>query len=388
VLTRILLFLTLLFSGLPVVAEVELHVVGIYEGIPAISRNEASREAQVRLDRPDAQVILVLSSYRSVDWDVRVSYDSDPPSIVLAQRGDEKPPSTVRVNGTLIPDPTRMELPMLYQPEGMAFRELVMLVPERFGVARLSSFSSAYAAPFDGFVIDQVVADDRYDQDYLRPKLSADPLPASLRALLPPPGRRVPPPVALTEAGFVLTDPDGKTRTIPMSPDMPGVSWPVAAVHDAAAGMIYGVTLGGDGAIYAYDEAKERWRVLRSMDGLDAGGMILDPEGRRLILTVGFTGPGRLVAHDLAGPDDAPLVTLADLANLPGLTDLYDPGNGPEATLVPVGIEGDRVLVTSTGDFLSMRLRETEEAAWRAYLIDLSSGQVDFVGYEGGIAGE
>lgn len=383
------LFLATLFAVSPATAEVEVHVVGVYEGPRSMTGNKVGREVQVLLDRPGAEVILVLSSYRGVDWQVAIADGTAEPTLVLLQMGREDPESTVWLNGVREPNPVRMTLPLTYRPEGKDFRALVALTPDRFGVPRIASFNGSYSAPDDGFAVREVVADNRFDPDYLRPKLANVSLPASLRALLPPVAPTGLPPVALTEQGFVLTGPDGSTKTIPLPPDMPELSWPVAAVRDPARGMLYGVTFGGDGTLYGYDEARQAWRVIRSMEGFDAAGMILDPFGQRLILTVGrFGASGLVVGHDLSGPDTAPLTVIADLADLPGLTDLYDPDNGPAADLVPTGIEGDLLLITSTGSRFTWPRSNLGDAPWRAYLVDLTTGIADFVGYEGGIAGD
>lgn len=388
-LKRILLYLLLLLPGVPSLAEVELHVVGVYAGHRALLTRKGTREVQVALDRPGAQVVLVLSSYEGVDWQVSTAPGTAPPALVLSQISKQDQESTIHLNGALAPNPRRVTLPLTWRPEGDDFRALVSLVPQRFGVERMASYVGSYNAPEEGFVVDQLVADERYALDYLRPKLAKIQLRDALRNLLPPRPQDAPPPVALTDRGFVLAGADGRTTTIPLPPGMPEVSWPVAAVRDDQAGLLYGTALGGEGLIYACDEGQGTWRILRGLDGLDPGGMILDPLGRRLILTASrYQKQGLLLAHDLSAPDAAPLVQLADLADLPGLADLYDPDNGPVAVLVPVGIEGNRVLLDSTGPMFPRLPPVSGEPPWRAYLVDLTTGQADLVGYEGGISGE
>lgn len=386
-LQRLLLCLALLVSGTNASADPELHVVGVYHGPRSMMTNKVSREVKVTLDRPGVDVVLVLSSYTGVDWEATTTEGTPAPSLVLSQIGPDDAVSTILLNGSLVADPRRVTLPLTYRPEGDDFRDLVGMVPDLFGVDRMSSFSGSYDAPEEPFVIDRLVADERYDVDYLRRKLVAGRLPDGLRRLLPPAGDSLVAPAILTYEGFVLTEADGRTRTISPDPKLPEISWPVAAVRDAEAGMIYGFTFGGDGLIYAYDEARDSWRILRSMEGLDATGMILDPGRKRLLLPmVRFAKPGALVGHDLSGPDTAPLAVIAEFADLPGLTDLYDPGNGPGPALVPAGLEGDLLLLISTGPMLSRPDPAFGPKRWRAYVVDLTTGAVDFVGYEGGIA--
>lgn len=388
-LTRLLLCFLLVLSAGPALAEAEVHVVGVYQGPRSMMTNKVSRTVPVMLDRPGAEVTLVLSSFEGVDWQVSTTPGTPDPDFAISQVGKDDAGSTIRLNGHPVPDPRRVTLPLTWRPEGEDFRKLVRQVPDVFKVNRMASYAGSYDAPEEGFVVDRIVADERYAVDYLHPKLAQVRLPERLRKLLPPKLDDAPQPVALTSDGFAVTGPDGQSRTIPLPPEMPPIHWPVAAVRDDAGGILYGVTADGGGSIYAYDETGQAWRQLADMDKANAGGLLLDPKGHRLVVTLSrYADPFALAVHDLAGPDDAPLTLVADLSDLPGLADLYDPGNGPEAILVPIGIDGDTVLLVSTGTMLT-RLRPPAVASpWRAYLAELSTGRVMFVGYEGGISGE
>lgn len=388
-LARFLLCLVLVLPfGSPAFADPELHVVGIYEGFERSAGKVHGPRARVILDRPGVEVLLVLSSYGAVRWEVELGRDTRSPTVVIAQLAEDQRRSEVWIDGVELPEPTRMDLPLVYQPEGADFRELVRLVPERFGLPRMSSFSGAYSAPEIAFAVTEVVSDPRYEQDHLRSELRSAPLPPGLRRLLPPDEAAVVPEVRLTGEGFLTRTPDGREELKVLPLDMPGISWPQGAVRDPATGTLYGVTLGGDGYLFAYHEASDTWRVDRSMNGLDAQGLFLDESGRRLILTLGFIGPAAIAIIDLADEVGGPMQTVELEPALPGYSDLYDPGNGPAPALKPVGIDGDALLLIARQDDRFGGQTAGAEAPWRAYLVDLGTGAVDFVGYEGGIAGE
>jgi hypothetical protein len=378
------LLTSLFISANAALAEPEVHVVGIYEGFSRTDGQVHGPKARVVLSRPDAEVVLVLISYTAVRWEVQLEGDTAEPSVVLAQLVDGGRRSEVWLNGKLSPSPVRMQLPLTYKPEGEDFRELVRIVPDLLGVPRMSSFSGSYSAEEIPFEIFAPVDDPRYDEDYLRHALSADSVPESLRQLIGPQAVARAPDVRLTENGFELLLPDGGTQVFALPLEMPEVSWPMGAVRDAETGTLYGVTLGGEGFLFAYDEAMKTWRIVCSMDGLDAQALFLDAKGRRLIMPLGFGSPGRFAVLDLRAGDAAAMqvVTLQDA--LPGYSDLYDPGNGPEPALVPVGIEGDKLLLLSQGDWRFGQRAPVGETVgpWRAYLADLSSLSVDLVGYD------
>ena len=381
---RLLLCLAFILSaGTVVAADRELHVVGIYQGFEQSAGKFHGPKARVILSRPDVEVILVLSSYAAVRWEVELGRNTLQPTVVVAQRVGEARQSEVWIDGVPLPEPTRMTLPLTYKPEGEDFRKLVQLVPERFGVARMSSFSGGYSAQEIAFDVSQVVKDTRYDLDYLQQQVQPALVPESLRPLVTPEAIPAMPELRLTGEGFAMRTADGTERLILLPLDMPGISWPMGAVRDAATGTLYGVTLGGDGYLYAYTEADDAWRVDRSMEGLDAQALFLDAAGRRLIMPLGLGEPGRIAVIELEGAETGPLKVLQVDDPLPGYADLYDPGNGPAPDLLPVGIDGDRILLIARSD-LQIGRRSAAVGAditWRAYLIDLSDRSVNLVGY-------
>ena len=366
-------------------AEPEVHVVGIYEGFFKSGGKIHGPTARVVLDRPDREVILVLSSYDATKWEVELARGTTAPTIVLSQRVDGGRQSEVWLDGSPVPDPVKMRLPLTYKPVGEDFRALVALVPDRFGVSRMASFTGAYAASEWAFVIDSVVTDPSYELDPLKDALSRMPVPPALRPLIGPAADTEAPAVRLSDRGFEVMEADGSISLYPLPLDMPGVSWPMGAVRDPVTGTLYGVTLGGEGYLYAYTEATKAWRIVRSMEQMDAQGLFLDVEGRRLIMTVGFVGPEGLAVIDLAKGDDSPL-KIAELAGLlPGYTDLYDPGNGPAPRLAPRGIAGDWLLLVAGVDPAFRRAGgDTSGGPWRAYLVDLATMTTALVGYGNG----
>jgi|GEM_PF-2242728 len=63
----------LVLTGAPALAAPEVHVVGIYEGYGRSNGEVHGPLAKVVLDRPGAEVLLVLMSQSAVRWDVEVA---------------------------------------------------------------------------------------------------------------------------------------------------------------------------------------------------------------------------------------------------------------------------------------------------------------------------
>lgn len=106
-----------------------------------------------------------------------------------------------------------------------------------------------------------------------------------------------------------------------------------------------------------------------------------------MIMPLGFANAGRIAIADLQAGDATPLQIVDFGDALVGLTDLYDPGNGPSPDLTPVGIDGDRLLLIARSDWALGRgspLPSEGEPVWRAWMADLSTGSVALVGYGNG----
>jgi hypothetical protein len=188
-----------------------------------------------------------------------------------------------------------------------------------------------------------------------------------------------------TDGGFI--DPlraDGANVTYPITLDVPTVSWPIAAARNTKSGKLYGVSLGGEGYLYSFDPVTSIWVVESSMKGADASGMIYASAPERLVIVI--TG---LVAPDgtallFYGPDRKKTKTPLDMTAFAGLTDIYDPGNGPSPGLQPIATADNQLLVV-TGGGIGRRPRNTADLStpYRAYLIDLTTGAASLVSYNG-----
>ena len=374
-------FSALLLMGFanPTLAEQELHYVGIYEGATKTAGRIHGPEARVILDRNGAEVTLVLASYDPVRWMIKQQEGTGLTKIVLAGRGADK--SEVLLNGETTTFETKPDVPYVYETQGENFRDIVDNLPQMMGVERIASFQGKYTAPSDGFLVNSVNKENRnLKPDHLEGlTVDKDSLPESLRDLTNLESAKAMSTVTFDRDGFTVRNEDGSRQQYSVSLDVQGISWPVAGTMDPKTGDLYGVTLDGEGLLYKFSPSENQWSIVQSMANFDASGMIFDAEKRRLIVA----------GNDLSRGPALQIIELEGLANtvvplalelLPGYSDLFDPGNGPIAGLVPVAVADDKLLIWAGNgrSFGSSEIRT--DAVSRMWMLDLSNQSSALVG--------
>lgn len=357
-------------EGLPT----ELHMVGIYE--PRVSRNGdgvARREpVAVKVDRPGVSVTLVLGSYEPTQWVIETSEGTRVDHIVAHDRN--------RIRGEIVLNGERAsvtfrDLPLAYRSDGNRLQPFHAAAANASGIPKAGSFHGSYRAPEDGFVIDdapgvptQAEVDAALAAGALRLADLSPKLRDALQGKIKAPGTAW----SLRDEGFVGVDDKGKSvvHTLPL--EAPEVSWPMGTAYDPKSQRIWGVTLGGVGYLYTYDIANDRWTA-RSMESVDAGGLIFDPASGNLIATPGPHGRTGYLIMDTTGK----VLSRLEIAtkDYPGLIGTFDPGNGPSPRMVPIMIDGDLLLVRA-----EQRMRPNQNSAPRwVYVVDLQSGKARLV---------
>lgn len=371
------------FWGAAAFAAPEVHIIGIYE--PRVKRGDTfvAPEVKVFVDRPGAEVRLVLSSHVPTRWLITLSDNTKLTGVVVNDR--EAPRSEVLLNGETYKKIDFRALPMAYKMQGKAFRDLVGFAPRLLGAPRLSSFQGAYTAPEDGFVVSTSQDDNpALDADYLKAFL-ADPatVPEKLRPYLNLDSQpKLSDSINLSEKGFRVVDDGGQPKIYPITLDVPQVSWVMGTARDPETGKLYGVTLGGEGLLYSFDPTKNKWAIETSMNDNDASGMIYDPVGKRLVIVISGMVAREGPALFFYGVNQRKTKTPLPMAAFPGLMDIGDPGNGPSPALIPVAVDGTTLLVqTALEPGMPRRQSGSLANPIRLYTVDMDSGDVQLVAY-------
>ncbi len=375
-----LLVMSLLFSFSPDIsaAESEVHFVSIYEGKVQTNDQIHGPQALVRLDRPEADVTLVLSSYRPVRWYVETVNETRIESLVLTGHGGGK--SEVFVDGQRYVDTVfRGDLPRTRHPVGPGYRELIKLLPTLGDFSRLDSFTGTYSATDSPLMVTERFPDDsNLGPDHLSAHvLGPGVLSGPLRAALQAETLGIRPATRFTGSGMQMQRPDQSWQDFPLGLDVPDVSHPKGSTFVASENAIYGVSLGGDGYLYRVDASNGVWSIVQSMDGFDAGGMVYDPAGHRLImLGHGGLSFGELLLFDLTTRTSS----LHDfpVQNFTGILDLAGNSRSRGMRIEVIGIDGDQFLFRAEG----VSRRENPDAPqFRVWSFDLNTGDVQLIAY-------
>jgi hypothetical protein len=368
--------------------DAEVHAVGIYEG--RLQRSGAPQprpDVRIVVDRSDRTVILLLGAFEPTRWVVETSEGTEISQIILHGHGQEG--SEAWLNGMAFANVKHSNQPSTFQPFGEDFRALIANIPALTGEDRLDNFIGAYASDETGFVIEgRPALNPTFDENYLQSELlKPDQIPGAFAPILAQVGRGEQPmrDVVLTDQGFVL-DPDnpGATVTHAVNQDVPAISWPVDAAVDPVSNALYGVSLGGEGFLYVFDLSQGVWSVASSMNGVDASGMIYDSTSQRMLIVTG----GRY------GHDNAALLFFArngektktplNMDLFAGYTDIFDVGNEPEPSLIPLAVYEDKLLlIATTNRHLFLQGRGQLQPRYRAYVVSMTSGAVGLAAYDG-----
>jgi hypothetical protein len=372
----VVLICAFLLSTPPAMAEPETHYVGVSEGLEETDGRIHGPEVRLSIDRPGAEIVLILADYGPVRWFVDVSPTTTLREIMLVgyrpERSEvlvnDRPFAAIRTDEAF-PDP--------FRTIGRPFREFIDTMALRDDLPPLVSFNGDYRPPEAGFFIDATSAPvPEMSPDYLAQHVRPNHLTPALRAAMDQtPGDLL----EFTGDGFALPNPEKPEdrQLFPVTLDVPEISWPVAAATDTRRGLFYGVSKGGEGLFYAFDPSSGAWSVMRGMDNFDASGMFYDAAQDRLIL-VGdrFEGMVDVLVLDPASGGETVATTRIPLEALVGYTDLYDVGNYRPPPLAPFAVDGDLVLLRTKGDILDGTL-----IGRRSYVVDLTSGQASLVDY-------
>ena len=357
-------------GGLPI----ELHMVGIYEPRESRSADGLSKSDQVliKVNRPGVSVTLVLGSYVPTRWAIETSEGTKVDKIIASDQNRMR--GEVILNGQPA-SVTYRKLPLAYQSVGSNFQPFHEAASKAAGVRNGASFQGAYTATEGGFIIDEAPSIPTLSE--VEAALTAEALPASelpptLRSAFEDKSTEQGAKWTLREDGFVGVDQTKKAILYRLPLDAPEVSWPMGTAFDPAGKRVWGVTLGGEGYLYQFDIAKNQWSA-RSMNNVDAGGLIFNPKTGNLITTPGPTGQPSYKTMDTSGK----VLSTLEIAigDYPGLISTYDPGNGPNPRIVPIMVDGDLLLVRADP---WPNGQPTARSKW-VYLVNLQSGLVRLV---------
>lgn len=362
----------------------EVHAIGIHEvdsARPYFPQGQVRDRVPVCIDRPGKSVLLLLASYDPVRWQIQVSKETKLAGVVFQGHGARG--SGANFYGRYLHEdiPAYAVTPEIrapYKELGDRFRAYARIVPQRYGADRLASFDGSYSAPAAGFRIETVedqnerlkpdpLADRISGQDLLTPALNTQ-----LQIGLPSQAWR------FTSEGFFGAGSEPVIAT-PLGVD---ISWTVNnAAYDEKTNRVFGVASHVFTRIYRGDLDSGDFLQLAEMRGPDMSGVIWNSRMGKLVVT-GMASHGQGDPQILlVDPETGYLDTISfDTESFIGLTDLYDPGNGPAPDIVPLAVDGNLLVVAARGG-QSGPWGRGDQAGSRTWLVDLDSKEVHLLAY-------
>lgn len=294
--------------------EIEVHAVGIYEGATETGNRIHGPKAAVEVNRPDKSVILLLSCYGPVTWEITAREETELRKVYLigrppqAVKGLKDESIVVKTWETDKRDPSYAG----HDSNAASFYYFVQWATKLTGQDRLASFTGTYR-PASPFTIHLLQADRKLRASY--PELTpVAELPEKAQKLkfkavrYLESGRRGRPSIG-AYGDFTLQGPQEDTlrplpdrvsriaydlvddqyygisghdvvkidlkkqevETMELGLDVPPLSWPCEITFDSKRRRIILGSSGGGGYLYAYSPEQQEWSVISRRPGaLDA----------------------------------------------------------------------------------------------------------------------
>ena len=319
-------------------ADQELHIVGLYEGFTRSDGKVHGHKALVNVKRPGKRVTLVLSGHTPLTWEITVEPGTQLEKVILAgstRQAVKGVPKNAQVTEGFREGRGGNFPFAAYKIDSVAFRVLIEALQRETGHRRAASFHGAYDAKAEvPVVIDRVQDDARLSAEWPIPSPLGDLPRLTFKAGHITPGAHrhdsttahgdftlngprkdtlKPTPRGV---GRIAFDPAGKkyyglagsevvefepgkreVKKIPVSLDVPPLSWPSDVVFDTKRQRLL---LIASGCLYSYTPATGNWAVLA--DGFRALAIAYHPKEDVLYgLVAAHEAPPSLVKFNAEG---------------------------------------------------------------------------------------
>lgn len=324
-------------------------------------------KVKVIINRPKSKVLLVLTSYSKIVWEIEASPQTKIAGIVTA--GHESPPTIVTTAQTV---GYLTKLPDAYETENSNFKALLTGLNQLFGITKIDAFRGNYSIPslitiselerprveltLSGPMPQKPNVNFSFNlisTDFKNSKWSLSGSYGQKEKSYVDDGK-----VALSKAEDILYKlatngieiiniPENARRVVSIPSNFPNFSWAMDIALDTKRGIVTVVSLGGEGFLYRFDIKNNRWIDYRSLNNIDISSLAYDSSSDRY---VGWADNGKLIF--ISGNGDA-LFSKEVIGRMPGFGRVYDRGNrqAPRITIAPNG--NDIALIYISGNVVS-----------------------------------
>jgi len=113
----------------------------LISGYEPANKNTAGTKVKVEVDRPGCRVLLILTSYEKVNWQVSASPSTTISGILTWAYETPSVTTTIPTQGFLV------KLPYPYQTESVRFKQLLTTLNNLFGIEKVDAFRGSYVIP-------------------------------------------------------------------------------------------------------------------------------------------------------------------------------------------------------------------------------------------------
>jgi hypothetical protein len=325
------------------------------------SNGAAGMTVQVNVDRPGSKVLLVMTCYEKVNWQVAASPGTTISGILVSGYYPPTVTTTIQTQGHI------SRLPYAYETENAKFKELLVRLNALFGIDRVDVFRGSYSIPstvnisaVDPPRVELTIkgslpkasstnfAFDLLATDYSKVRWSlAGPAGNDGKAYVGE-GK-----VAVSESGRtiyrlnrdqleVVDSVTGQSTVATLPPSFPRFSWAMDIAYDTKRKFVCVVSLGGEGFLYRFDARQQKWIDYRSLNNVDILSLSYDQKADRY---VAWTEQGRLV---FISGEGAAIFAKEVVSRLDGFGRLYDRGNA-RMPRVQIAAKGDDIAMVYIG---------------------------------------
>ncbi len=268
-------------------------------------RNLDRGKVKVKVDRPYQKVLLVLSSYEGINWQVEASANTQIAGILY----NSYHPSTI-ITSLDSTEVFPVELPYSYETANKNFVAALQQLNRWFDVQGVDGFRGHYYLPGEieisqldasdpsltlaGYPIEKSTNNSKfvfYDRNYEPIELTTKEINNKSQKLASIVGQRG---VAIspnhqqiyeiTDKGIKISDrASGKQQICDLPDDFPQLSWATDIAYDSKRDLVSLVSFGGEGYFYRFDVKSRRWLDVRSLNGIDLQSLAYDPMSDRYV---------------------------------------------------------------------------------------------------------
>lgn len=331
-------------------------------------RDSSLSKVKVNVDRPGKNVLLVLSSYDQVNWEVEASPTTNITGVVISSYH----PSTVtNIDSTKV---FPVELPYSYEIENKNFVEALKQLNCWFGIDKVDALGGDYSLPNEieisqldsitpahtlaGYPVEKPLDNfqfNLYNSNYEPVKWTSkgainksNSTISQTGIAISPDGREI---YQLIDDGIKVTDREtGEQEDFKLPRKFPQLSWGTDIAYDSKRDLVSLISLGGEGYFYRFDVNKRRWLDVRSVNNIDLQSLTYDPASDRYIAWAEDYGQGHQ-GQLLFISGTGELLSQERVSDrLKGFYRQYDRNNGRSPVVEIIARGNNIVLLTRSGN--------------------------------------